>query len=273
MEKPGQKWWSVPLVVCWLLVSAAMGIAAERSVVVLPLKHIVPDQVLPPVQAILPEGATATSYNNQLILRVSKEELSTVESLLQQIDKASQQLLISVRTPKKQGTANDGISVNGTFSDGRVQIGDSSQPGRVIIRSDNASTKQNGLQSVRATEGLPAYITVGTSKPITTYRTDSLGNRQSVTEYKAADQGFYVTARIIGDSVQLNIKQTDDEHENRSINTRHLSTTVSGKLGEWITIGGSGVNSSNNNSGLVVRSSSSKNSSSSVQLKVEAIGE
>ena len=194
-------------------------------------------------------------------MNVSPSEQKTIEELLQQIDKASQQLLISVRTSKHSDTTSDGISVNGTFDNGRVQIGDSTQPGRVVIRSNSASVNQNGQQSVRATEGMPAYIAVGISKPVTTYRTDSYGNRQTVTEYKAADQGFYVTARLVGERVHLKINQTDDLHENQSINTRHVSTTVSGELGEWITIGGTETDTSGSGSGLVIRSSSSKSGS------------
>ncbi|MTI13035.1 hypothetical protein [Sansalvadorimonas verongulae] len=227
---------------------------------------------MPAVKAILPDGATVTSFNNQLILSVTHNEQKTVEELLQQIDKASRQFLISVRMPQHFDTSSDGVSVSGTFGNGRVQIGESSHPARVVIRSNSSSVNKDGLQSLRATEGIPAYIAVGTSKPVTTHRIDSFGNRQAITEYKAADQGFYVTARLVGEGGQLKINQTDDQHESQSISTRHLSTTVSGKLGEWITIGGTGTDRSDAHSGLVIRNTSSQNSSRAIQLRVEMVG-
>ena len=234
--------------------------ADDRSVVVLPLTHTVPAQILPTVQALLPEGATVTAFNNQLILKVTPSERKTIEELLLQIDKAPRQLLISVRTPQTLGIVNDGVSVSGTEAGGRV-----------TIRSESISSKKKGQQSVRATEGMPAYIAVGVSKPVTSYKTDSFGNMQAVSEYKNAEQGFYVTARLVGDGVQLHINQADDQHEGTAINSRHISTTVAGKLGEWVTIGRTGSDLSASGKGLVVISSSSENGSGAIQLRVTLI--
>ena len=264
MKKVKQVWVPMAVMVLWLAFLSGSFVgevrAEERGVVVMPLTHTVPEQVLPTVKALLPEAATATAFNNQLILKVTPAERKTVEALLLQIDKAPKQLLISVRTPQTLGIVNEGISVSSTGAGGRV-----------TLRSDSLSSKKNGQQSVRATEGMPAHIVVGISKPVTSYKTDSFGNMQAVSEYKAADQGFYVTARLAGEGVQLQIRQADDHHEGAAINSRHLSTTVAGKLGEWITLGRTGADVSGARKGLVVISSSSKNGSGSIQLKVQVL--
>ena len=142
-----------------------------------------------------------------------------------------------------------------------------------MIRSDSALTSRNGQQSVRATEGMPAYIAVGSTIPVTTYRINSFGNREAVTAYKAADQGFYVTARVTGDQVILDIRQTDDSREENStiIKTRHLSTQISGELGQWITISGTGSSTQSHNKGLVIRSSDSGSDTGTVELLVERL--
>ncbi len=163
--------------------------------------------------------------------------------------------------------------MNSTFANGRIQIGESHQSGRVVIRSDRVSGSQSGHQSVRATEGLPAYIAVGASVPVTTTRTDSSGNKERTTEYRAADQGFYVTVRVIDDRVTLSIRQTDDRHRGNVSHsyTRHLTTSVTGALGQWITVGSTSTNSQKTNKGLVARSSDVNTGSGTIELLVEKL--
>ncbi|CAM3473251.1 hypothetical protein [Parendozoicomonas haliclonae] len=245
--------------------------ANERELVVIPLSYSVPDQVLPAVKALLPEDATVSSYNNQLILKVTDKEKALVEDLLKQIDTVPQQLLITVRTPKTRSYNEQKLSAEGTFANGRVQVGNSDQPGTITIRSDSAKGKSNGTQSVRATAGMPAYIAVGQSRPVTTVQIDGLGNRQYVTEYLPADQGFYVIPRLVGEQVLLDILQTDDKHGSQAIDTRRVSTTVSGGLGQWIEIGSTGSATDTSKRGLTVRSDDASSESGLIELRVEKL--
>ena len=260
------KIWRLVLAASCLVITLAQ--AAQRDIVVIPLHNSLPEQVLPPIQAILPEGATATSHGSQLILKVTPEEESEIEQLLRQIDKPARQLLISVRTPNSSTTSQNGVSASGTFADGKVRIGSNSQAGQVVIRSSDAESTENQQQSVRATEGIPALITIGESKPVNSYRRDALGRREIVTEYIPADKGFYVTARLIGDNVILDISQTNDKHQQNTIETKHLATQVTGSLGQWITLGNTDQDSTTSQGGLVVRSSDTSRRSGSVQLMV-----
>ncbi len=250
--------------------------AAERDLVVIPLKYSVPEQILPAVKAILPNAATVTSYDNQLILQVTPQEKQSVEDLLNQIDSAPRQLLISVRTPGNNRSNQQEISAQGSFANGRVQIGSSQEKGRVVIRNNSSSSTGKGNQGVRATEGMPAYIAVGQSQPVTTVIRDSSGNRQVTTEYQSADQGFYVTARVVGDQVQLSIRQTNDRFKNdanshSSVKTQRISTSVVGRLGEWITLGGVTKNASEQGQGIVRYEVHSQHQTSGVELRVELL--
>ena len=124
------KHWLCKIMAGSLCFLAALAFASSRSLVVVPLSHVVPDQVLPAVKTVLPDGATVTSYNNQLILNVTPDEKATVEELLQQIDIAAAQLRISVRTPRSRTRVGQGVAFSGTFADGRIQIGDNKKPGK-----------------------------------------------------------------------------------------------------------------------------------------------
>ena len=259
------------LLAATLCLSLSLAYAAERSIIVMPLNHSLPEQVLPAIQTLLPAEATATAHGNQLILKVTPQELVSIEQLLKQIDKPARQLLISIRTPHTQTDSESSISASGSFANGTVQIGSDSNAAKVVIRSRDAENTKNEQQSVRATEGMPAYIAIGESIPVTSHYRDGQGRRETVTEYKQADKGFYVTARLAGETVVVDINQTNDQHQQNQIATKHLSTQVSGPLGQWITIGNTDVNSTTSQSGLVVRSSDAGQRSDSIQLKVEEL--
>ncbi len=258
---------------CLIALSLSISVVygAERDIVILPLNHALPEQVLPAIQAFLPEEATVTPYNNQLILKVTPSEKESIEELLKQIDKPARQLLISVRQPHSLGVSLSEISVSGTSANGRIQTGSSNQPAQVIIRNNSSQSHKQVQQSVRATEGKPAYITTGESVPVTTYMRSGTGTRELATEYKQADQGFYVTARVTGSTVVLDITRVNDRHQQNSITTNRLATQVRGQIGEWITIGNTDGSTTTNQSGLVVRSSDASKDSGVIQLLVEQL--
>ena len=254
---------------CFIFLSLAH--AAEREIVVMPLHNTAAEQLVPTVQNLLPEGATATAYGNQLILKVTADERAAIEQLIQQIDKPPRQLLISVRTPQSTGNSENSVSVSGSFHGGKVQLGQSSSNGQVIIRSNTNDKNRQGLQTIRVTEGLPAFISTGQSVPVATVRTNHLGERKVTTDYQAADQGFYVTARVVDNRVTLEIRQTDDQHQTGTIATQRISTQVSGPVGQWITIGSTGNSSTASQSGLVIRSSDASQRTTQIQLRVEEL--
>ncbi|MCL6268348.1 hypothetical protein M3P05_00095 [Sansalvadorimonas sp. 2012CJ34-2] len=263
------KFWRLILTASCLAMTLAH--AAEREIVVLPLNYSLPEQVLPPVLAILPEDATVTSHGNQLILKVTPEEKTDVEQLLQQIDKPARQFLISVRTPHSSNNHQSGVTASGTFANDKVQVGSSVQNGNVVIRNSDALSTEKQQQSVRATEGMPAYVAVGESVPVHSYRINASGQREVVTEFKPANKGFYVTARLVGSNVVLDINQTNDQHQQNRIATKHLATQISGPVGQWITIGDTDSKSTTSQSGLVVRSSDASRKSGQIQLRVELL--
>jgi type II secretory pathway component GspD/PulD (secretin) len=94
------------------------------------------------------------------------------------------------------------------------------------------------MQQVQASEGMPALIQVGQSVPLTSSQTDSYGDCSSQTQYRNVTQGFYVTASVTGDIVHLAISTNHDRMSQERpdvVNVQSTDTTVSGRLGEWIT--------------------------------------
>ncbi len=77
--------------------------------------------------------------------------------------------------------------------------------------------------------------------PFTSNQTDNYGRMQSQTEYRNVTQGFYVTASVTGETVHLSISTNRDRMSQERpdvVNVQSTDTTVSGRLGEWITLAG-----------------------------------
>ena len=90
--------------------------------------------------------------------------------------------------------------------------------------------------------------------------------------YRDIGQGFYAEPRLAGDRVTLEIsQQADSPGGYGSVNTQRLATTVSGRLGEWIELGGSGRQAAGNERGTLSLSTSDVRESRSIWLMVEEV--
>ncbi|EXF45616.1 type II and III secretion system family protein [Pseudomonas sp. BAY1663] len=87
-------------------------------------------------------------------------------------------------------------------------------------------------------------------------------------------RGFYATATVHGDRVQITISSTRDRlSQNRSgvIDTQSADTRVSGRVGEWISIGGVSENASSQQDGTLRRYSTQGSQDVSMRLKVDVL--
>jgi len=125
-----------------------------------------------------------------------------------------------------------------------------------VVRSRIDSTRSldadRNTQSVRVLEGSRAFINAGQSIPVPQRQVvRTMVNGQLVerfgntVEYRDVTTGFYVVPRLAGDRVTLEINPQRDTLANPeqnlprgSVNIQQAATTVSGRLGEWIEVGG-----------------------------------
>jgi hypothetical protein len=92
------------------------------------------------------------------------------------------------------------------------------------------------------------------------------------TQFREAADGVYVLPRVSGDRVTLDIsaqRETLSRQPHGGVNVQGVVTTVSGRLGEWIEIGGASRDASAQQSVLLGRSASTARDSRRVLIKVE----
>lgn len=202
------------------LLLLAVSLSSQAATEVVPLQHRTSAQLLPTAQAFIGNEGTVSAFENKFVVNASQTRIDELRALLQQLDTAPKRLLISVDTD------------DSNYQDNRGN-------GQVIRHATH--NREGGLQQIRASEGQPALIQVGQSIPVTSTSSDAYGRVQSDTEYRNVTQGFYVTPNISGNSVHLQISNNHDRiSQERAdvVKVQSSDTTVTGNLGEWITLAG-----------------------------------
>ena len=177
--------------------------------------------LLPVAQNFIGKDGTVSAYGNQLIVNAEPARIEGLRALLGQLDTPAKRLLITVDT-NENNQQNSGDS-------------------QTRIISYGTTSRDGGIQQIQASEGVPALIQVGQSVPLTTTEPDSYGRPQNQTQYRNVTQGFYVTASVTGETVHLAISTNHDRMSQERpdvVNVQSTDTTISGRLGEWITVAG-----------------------------------
>jgi hypothetical protein len=274
----------------WLLAAALFCIAARaQQLEVITLKYRNAEQVIPILQPLVAPGGTISGMNNRLFLRTTPGNLAELKRVLDVVDARPRQLAISVRQDADLERGGRGAQVSGS-----ADLGDAGQvtvPGRPRPRGATAtsggvearvySSESQRLdrtsQSVRVLEGNTAFIRIGQSVPVQSQPVivgpgGAVG--QQWTQYRDVDSGFYVTPRVHGDSVTLEISAANDrvvDPATGASSIQRVQTVVSGRLGEWIELGATGEQRSRDESVILGRSSDASREYRRVLLKVEEV--
>src|SRR6476646_1258060 len=233
-----------------LLVAVIAGqAAAQGSLEIIALRHRTADQVLPALRPLMEPGATLTGHGTQLIVRTTPANLAELRRALEELDRPLRRLQISVRFDD----ALDGTA-RGVETSGRVTNRGSSVDVQVQDRQSAATERVD--QRLQVLEGGRALISTGRSAPIY----DGAGFRETAS-------GFEAIARLAGDGVLVEIAQRRDTPARQQA----MSTTVSGRLGQWLDIGGALEAASRDESAILSARSSASARAGRVWLRVDEL--
>lgn len=246
---------------------------AQQELEVISLKSRTVDQVLPALRPLLEPGATLSGMNNQLFLRASRHNREDIKRALAAIDTPARKLVI--RVSHNRGADESG---RGAAASGQVVLGSTRRADVQAQVWDTRSVRnERGGQMVQTVEGGRAFIQVGRSLPIPLRQVMVGPGGAVVTDtvvYRDVGAGFYAMPTLAGDRVTLEISQQADSpagYGPGSANVQRLSTTVAGRLGEWIELGGAGRQASGSEGGSFSASTGEVRDSRSIWLKVEEI--
>lgn len=277
----------------WFL--AGTVLAQSTVLEVIPLRYRTAQEVIPVIQPMLPREGSVSGFQGQLVVRTTPANLEEIKRILASLDTAPRQLLVTVRQDADRDRGRSAAEVSGSIGgrDGRVTVPPVSREprgGTVILRQGDdeararvvegrAAESERNTQSIRVLEGREAFVRVGQAVPVRERQLQRavVGGRvveQVVesTQYRDVTTGFYVRPRISGDRVTLEIssrRESLSRQTPRGVDVQSMTTSVSGRLGEWLDIGGISQDSSGHQSVLLGRAASAARDDRRVLIRVE----
>jgi len=270
----------------------ALADDSGRQAYVIELQNQVPETIIPTIKPLLSDGDGISGFNNELVITTDTQRITTIRELVKQLDKPLRNLLISVKNNNSGSSQDSNNGLSGGIRQGKFSV-NTGEP--IPEQTDGMTIRSNGLaystsstqrtfstqaeQQIRAVEGSPAFIYTGESRQFPNQNSSGQNQYGDVTSSEVdANKGFYVTARMTGDHVLLDISVSNDgfdkssDHSGQStINTQHLTTTVSGRMGEWISLGGIQLGERNHEDSSVKKITASANSLGDISVKINPL--
>ena len=267
-----------------------VGLAhAEGTLEVIPLHNRTVEEVMPSLRPLLEPGGTLTGMQGQLILRASDANRAEIKQALAAIDTIPRQLTITVRQSLNRADTRQAAELFGKI-DGRhvdltlppagtggAHLEIAGDRARIGARLDDRSLDQVSQvsQHLRVADGGRALIHASVELPYTV-RERVAGphgtiERESVV-FRSVGSGFHVEPHVVGERVTLDIHPVQQTFgaSPHVIEGQELRTTVSGRLGEWIDLGGGNSRDQRTQRQLLGSRQVESRETRQVWLKVEA---
>ncbi len=279
---------------CALLTTTSVW--AEKMVMeVVPLGFRTMEEILPILRSLVPKPGAVTGMQNQLVIRTTSANLKEVKEVLAKLDHPPRRLMISVKRDRRENLWDYGADVTGSIGSGDVTLSsdkttDQDQHGLILsgktegdhqanarVYGNRTQSDEVGVQKIQTLEGREAFIYTGQAVPLAESNLIISGAGATVHDtisYKNVTSGFYVMPRVHGDRVTLEIHPQSARLSRKGggiIDVEDAQTVVSGRLGEWLMVGGTSGEETETGSGIIYSTRSGGDSNLAILLKVEEI--
>lgn len=242
------------------------------------------DEVIPIIKPMLKLNDSIAGTGFQIFLRTDTNTLAEVKRLLDVIDKASQNLIITVSNNINTNSESTELAISANYEiggDGRIVAGEQAprkEGLRVHANKDENSQKNDFKHTIRVLDGNSAYVAAGEVRPYEhtiIYSDNDRPSTYSEIDYLDVTSGFFVTPRLTGDNqVSLRIQphySHKKDNYSESINTQVADTVISANLDQWVQIAGINENTNSRNTQIlnVARENSYKESAIYIKVEVE----
>ena len=243
-----------------LLLASLLLVSTVRadSVSVVQLQHRPAAEVVPVIAPMLGPNDAISGEGFRIFVRASAEGQQRVRSLVERLDTPARVLQVSVFQGSEHVLRELALRANVQIQRGdtTIDVGSGNEAdggGRIIYSTsggsasvDAVATQRNlrdyPIHRVRVTEGKEAYIETGERIPY--FVGAAMRGRRALAggvQYENVVTGFYALPRIRGDNVVLEVspfKNSRSDTGRGSVETQSATTTVTGRAGEWLFIGG-----------------------------------
>jgi len=252
-----------------MLSTLAWGQALE----VIKLRHRSAEQLLPQIAPFVEPGGVLSGMNDTLFLRASPRNQAEIRDLVAALDTPPRRLMISVRQEGADSGAQSGAGVSGRVITGS---GGTTVSGRGHLYQSDSSNRRDIAQQVQTIDGGRAAIMVGQSLVIPlrqrVFTPAGVLISDTLVQFDLGT-GFVAVPQLNGERVTVTVSPRDDTPGPLpgTINTQQLLTTVNGRLGEWLELGGSVGEQSGSSGAIAGYGTQSASRQRRLLLKVEEL--
>jgi len=255
---------------CLLLALPAVSLSAiaDGRLEIITLRHRSAAQIVPALRPLVEQGGALSTLDDKILIRVSPANLAELQAAIAALDTPLRRLVVSVRQDRNSEGQGAGVGLSGRL-----------EPGRSAIRTEGGAGQfrqaEGVSQQVQVVEGGRALIRVGHALPVPMREWRPSGSGwQAVDSVRYTDvgSGFLASPQLVGERVSIEIAPGMERvGADGVIETRRLSTTISGRLGEWIPLGGSQTDTSRSTQGTTGIGRDSRSSQADVWLRVDVV--
>ena len=274
------------------MLASIAPVLADGALEVIRLKHKTADQVLPTLMPLLEPNGALSGMGGSLFLRASATNRAEIKQALVVLDRPARRLMITVRQDNDVANTASGAELSGSIGSEKLRIEQqASQDARGVnvelrssanvvrgrVYSSRGQADDRITQQVQTVEGGRALIQVGYALPIPLHSVVIGPNGAVFSEnvvYRDLATGFYAQPVVVGNSVTIEISPQQESLSATTagaVRSARLATTVSGRLGEWLALGGTNQDASHDRSGSIAYSSRGNLEQRRVLLKVEEL--
>lgn len=263
---------------------------AQERLEILTLQHRTVDQVLPALRPLVSPGGSISGFNGKIMVRTDPRNLEEIRAALAAIDAPVARLVVSVRREEAGASRLSGVEVSGSLGSDDVRISRSpsgSSSNRIEYRSDGSHVTLGGdsrstvhservSQQVQTVDGGQAYIQAGVSVPVVLRQVlIQPGGARIVqgTAYRDLGSGFYARPQVVGEGVRIAISPFSARPLGGvgGAQVEELETTIEGRLGEWIALGGTRTANQAGQDGWLQQGRQAGGAESGLWLKVDRL--
>lgn len=265
--------------------------AQSTQLVVIELNSRTADEVIPLLKPMLAPGGTISGLKDKLIIRSTPENLAELRSMLDVVDARPRRLLITVGRDRDGLDETREIGVSGSIGNDNVRIvlPDTSESA-AMERAGELHSKQNSVQvranstrsdtslqvsqTVQVLDGGTAFIGVGESIPLRERSAVGAVSSHETIGFQETVSGFYAVPRVRGNRVNVQLAAAADTVIDRRSGAAHIqrvTTVVSGRIGEWIEVGGISEATSERQAEIASRRGGASRSQKRIYIKVDEI--
>jgi len=251
--------------VCALALSPLLATEAfSQALTVIELKHRTVDEVLPVLRPLVAKDAALSGIDYRLLIRAGDDDVMRIREALTVLDRAPKQMLVSVRYATQTQIERERIAAAGHVGTDGTQI--TLRAGR-----DSDVRDSNNISSVRVMEGQAAYIASGERVPMVTAAFVSPRSAGAVIEERPVQTGFQVVPRINGDKVFVDVGAQQEQLRGGNVTTQRINTSIAGKAGEWLSLGGADETTNSRSSNIGSRRIETASDQRQIWIKVDPI--